>query len=67
MTDNHQDQAAAEQVIRFGEEPDQVIPLSWAEGMLADLFLNDPSRFGRLLSGYVTGIRQAARGPKPRS
>lgn len=55
---------ATEPEIRFGPLPNQVMPASWAEGMLTELFDTDRPRFGRLMSSYVTGIRAAKPGRK---
>jgi hypothetical protein len=59
---NGHDQAEPE--IRFGPLPNQVMPASWAEGMLSELFETDRPRFGRLMSSYITGIRAAKPGRK---
>ena len=65
MTDSQTPPDGAEPRVAFGDQPNQTMPLSWASGMLRDLFASDRARFGRLLAGYVTGIEQPARGRKP--
>lgn len=51
--------------IPFGDQPNQTLPASWAEGMLRELFETDRQRFGRILQSYVTGTRANAPGRKP--
>lgn len=48
--------------IPFGDLPNQVLSLDWAEGMLRELFTTDRARFGRILSTVVTGDRPAKPG-----
>lgn len=55
-------QAPAE--IPFGDLPNQVLSLAWAEGMLRELYISDRNRFGRILATIVTGDRPAKPGRK---
>lgn len=38
----------------FGDLPNQVMPLSWAEAMLRRLYSSDRTKFGNYLRDYVT-------------
>lgn len=57
--------ADADPPIKFGDRPNQVMPTSWAEAILRDLFINDPARFGRYLQKAVVGVDAPARGRRP--
>lgn len=39
--------------VHFGPAPDDVVPLMWAESMLAILLREDPARFAKLLGKCV--------------
>lgn len=52
--------------IPFGDLPNQVLRLDWAEMMLRELFATDRQRFGRILASIATGERVAAPGRKPK-
>lgn len=41
---------AGRKLVRYGDGPDDVLPLSWAEHMLASMARDDPKRFGKLLT-----------------
>jgi hypothetical protein len=61
--DGHQ--AAEEPRIPFGDRPNQMMPASWAEAILRDMFEHNRPLFGKYLQSAVTGIEVTARGRKP--
>jgi hypothetical protein len=56
---------ADEPSVRFGDLPNQVMPASWAEAFLREIFTSNPVQFGKVLAVIVTGVPVAARGRRP--
>lgn len=48
------------QLVRFGERPNEVVPLDTAERMLMLFKARDPRKFGALLAETLTGVRYSA-------